>query len=144
MKKVCLYFVSSLLAFCLYFVIVPHESASLMSLKVPEQGWILLNTPEYDCKCLNKEAVAQRCSLKKVFVEILQNSQENTCARVSFFIMLRPEVCNFIKNETLVQVFSCEFCKISKNTPCYREPLVAASVNKMFWLCWGSQCVSSS
>ena len=30
------------------------------------------------------EAVTQRCSVKKVFLEILQNSQENTCARVSF------------------------------------------------------------
>ena len=28
------------------------------------------------------EAVVQRCSVKKVFLEILQNSQENTCARV--------------------------------------------------------------
>ena len=27
------------------------------------------------------EAVAQRCSVKKVFLEILQNSQENTCVR---------------------------------------------------------------
>ena len=27
------------------------------------------------------EAVAQGCSVKKVFLEILQNSQENTCAR---------------------------------------------------------------
>ena len=24
--------------------------------------------------------------------------------------------CNFIKKETLTQVFSCEFCEISKNT----------------------------
>ena len=32
------------------------------------------------------EAVAQRCSVKKVFLEISQNSQENTCARVSFLI----------------------------------------------------------
>ena len=30
------------------------------------------------------EAVAQRCSIKKVFLEISQNSQENTCARVFF------------------------------------------------------------
>ena len=28
------------------------------------------------------EAVAQRCSVKKVFLEICQNLQENTCARV--------------------------------------------------------------
>ena len=29
------------------------------------------------------EAVARRCSVKKVFLEISQNSQENTCARIS-------------------------------------------------------------
>ena len=27
-----------------------------------------------------------------------------------------PEVCNFIKKESLAQVFSCELCKLSKNT----------------------------
>ena len=26
------------------------------------------------------------------------------------------KACNFIKNEALAQVFSCEFCEISKNT----------------------------
>ena len=41
-----------------------------------------------------------------------QNSQENTCARVSFLIGV---ACNFIKKETLAQVFSCEFCEIFKN-----------------------------
>ena len=35
---------------------------------------------------LNPEAVAQKCSVKKVFLEITQNSQENTCARVSFSV----------------------------------------------------------
>ena len=35
--------------------------------------------------------------------------------------------CNFIKKETLVQVFSCEFCGISKNTFSYRTPQVVAS-----------------
>ena len=33
----------------------------------------------------SSEAVIQSCSVKKVFLEISQNSQENTCARVSFF-----------------------------------------------------------
>ena len=37
------------------------------------------------------------------------------------------EACNFIKNETLAQVFSREFCKMSKNTFSYRTLLVAAS-----------------
>ena len=35
---------------------------------------------------------------------------------------------NLIKKETLAQVFSCECCKISKNTFSYRAPPVAASV----------------
>ena len=29
------------------------------------------------------EAVIWRCSVEKVFLEVSQNSQENTCARVS-------------------------------------------------------------
>ena len=41
----------------------------------------------------------------------------------------RPEACNFIKKETLVEVFSCESCEISKNIFSYRAPLVAASGN---------------
>ena len=40
----------------------------------------------------------------------------------------RPQACNFIKIETLAQVFSCEFYETSKNTFFYRIPLVAASV----------------
>ena len=52
------------------------------------------------------------CSVTKVFLEISQSSQENTCARDSFLINCRPEVCNFIKKETLAQVFSCEFVKL--------------------------------
>ena len=72
------------------------------------------------------KAVVRRCSVKNVFFEILPNSQENTCARVSFLIKLH-EACNFIKIETLAQVFFFEFCEISKNTFYYRTPLVAAS-----------------
>ena len=50
---------------------------------------------------------------EKVFLEILQNLQENTLARVSFLIKLEgPKI---LKKETLAQVFSYEFCKISKN-----------------------------
>ena len=53
----------------------------------------------------NTEAVTRRCSAKKMFVKVLQNSQENTCTRVSFLIKLQALACNFIKKETLVQVF---------------------------------------
>ena len=68
-----------------------------------------------------EEAATQRCLQEKVFLEISQNSQENTCARVSFLIKLKA-ACNFIKKENLAQVFSCEFCEISKNT-FFRENL---------------------
>ena len=56
------------------------------------------------------------CSVNKEFQKILQNSPENTCARVSFLIKLKALAGNFIKKETLAQVFSCECYKISKNT----------------------------
>ena len=45
----------------------------------------------------------------KVFLKILQNSQENSCARVSLLIKLQAKACNFIKKGTLAKVFSCEF-----------------------------------
>ena len=35
------------------------------------------------------EAVVRRCSVKKMFLEISQNLQENTCARLSFSIKLQ-------------------------------------------------------
>ena len=38
--------------------------------------------------CCKIEAVIQRCSVK-VFLKILQNSEENPCARVSFLIKLQ-------------------------------------------------------
>ena len=46
----------------------------------------------------------------------------------SLFLIKLPKACIFIKKETLAQVFSCEFCEISKNIFYYRTPLVAASV----------------
>ena len=39
----------------------------------------------------------------------------NMPAKVSFLIKLQAETCNFIKKETLEQVFPCEFFKIFKN-----------------------------
>ena len=51
----------------------------------------------------NAEVVVCSCSVKKVFLEISQNSQENTCARVSVLTKLQAHACNFIKKETLPQ-----------------------------------------
>ena len=43
---------------------------------------------------------------KKVFVKVSQNSQENSCAEVSF-------ACNFNKNGSLELVVSYYFCEIA-------------------------------
>ena len=46
----------------------------------------------------------QRCSIKKLFLKVLQYSQENICAGISFLIKLQA---SFIEKETPTQVFSC-------------------------------------
>ena len=68
------------------------------------------------------------CSVQKVFWKIPENSQESTCARVSFLEKLQVEVCNFIKKETLPQLFYCDFWEIFKNIFCHRTLPVAACV----------------
>ena len=60
---------------------------------------------------LTSEAVARRCSRKKVFLEISQNSQENSCASVSFLIKLQA----LGLGDSGIGVFLW-FCEISKNT----------------------------
>ena len=72
------------------------------------------------------EAVARSCFLKKWFLKISQNSEENTCARASFFnkvaglrsatvLKKRPRCFQFILQRIFEQLF-------------YRTPPVAASV----------------
>ena len=46
-------------------------------------------------KC-SLEEVAQRCSVKKLVLEISQNLQENTCCRVSLLLKLQAKVGSFI------------------------------------------------
>ena len=43
------------------------------------------------------DAVVQRCSVKKKFLKISQNSQENTCAKISFLIKLQASAGCFWK-----------------------------------------------
>ena len=66
-------------------------------------------------KYLNFKNISKKCIRVLGPLEILQNLPENTCARDSLLIKLQA------------QVFSCEFCEISKNTYFYRTPLVATS-----------------
>ena len=75
------------------------------------------------------KAVAQRCSVKKVFLLISENSQGNTCARVlaqntcARDLRKRQENTCARDRKTLAQ----ETSEISKNIFSYRTPPVAAS-----------------
>ena len=60
------------------------------------------------------QTVVRRCSVKKVFLVIAENSQENTCVRVSSLIKL--QVCNFIKKGTLE---ACNFIKKRLRHRCF-------------------------
>ena len=53
------------------------------------------------------KAAVQRCSVKKVFLKILQNLLENI------------QACNFIKKETLTQRFPVNFAKFQEHLPLY-------------------------
>ena len=68
---------------------------------------------------VSTEAATRGVLLKNVFLEISQNSQKNTCVKA----------CNFIKKETLAQLFFCEFFKISKNTFSTEHLQTTASVS---------------
>ena len=63
----------------------------------------------------------------EVFCEkgVLKNVAKFTGKHLCQSLYFNKVACNFIKIETLAQVFSCEFCEISKNTISYRTPPVA-------------------
>ena len=56
----------------------------------------------------------RRCSVRKgVLRNFAKFSGKHLCQ--SLFISCRPQAWNFMKKGTLAQLFSCEFCKTSKN-----------------------------
>ena len=64
----------------------------------------------------------QRCSVKKVFLEILQNSQDSTCARVSFLIKLQAAPATLLKKRLQHRCFPGNFAKFLI-TPVFAENL---------------------
>ena len=117
------------LFFCLFIFSV--KWTLFFSLQKGENCWysVFFQLMPWFCThqfCLSiqsSEVNIRRCSVEKVILKILQNSQEDTCARVSYYWVS-------VKKETLALVFSFEFCKISKNT-FYRTSPVAASESKI-------------
>ena len=75
---------------------------------------------------INEEAFTRRCSVKKVFLKISQNSRENTCARVSFLIK------SYLKKKLWHWCFPVNFAKFS-GTP--------FSIEQLWWLILSMQKV---
>ena len=113
-------------------------------------------TPWKHIKQSFSKAVVRRCSVKKVFLKVSQNSEEITCARVSFLINLQSGtgifLWIFLKNTSggyfwlkfewlnHQQILKFQFkrflpylcwveitCEISENNFLYRVPLVVVS-----------------
>ena len=84
--------------------------------------------PPWKLKLVYSRSSRPECSVKEMFLETLQNSQENTCARDSFFNkVVDLQHATLLKKRLWHRCFFCEFCEISKNTFFNRIHLVAAS-----------------
>ena len=67
-----------------------------------------------------------------IFLNIYRNSHRRCSVKkgvLTRFAKFR-EVCNFIKIETLLQVFSCEFCEMPKNTFFTEHVLTTGSASR--------------
>ena len=84
--------------------------------------------------CDRTEAVTQRCSVEKVFLEISQNSQENTCARVFFLIKLQASGLQpYLKKRHWHRCFPANFAKFLR-TPFFTEHLRCLLLDRAcFW-----------
>ena len=80
----------------------------------------------------------QRCSVKiGALTNFAKFTGKHLCQSLFFnkvaglrpAILLKKKLCNFIKKETLTQLFSYEFCEICKTILLHRTPLVATSVS---------------
>ena len=62
--------------------------------------------------CSVKEVVTRRCSVKKIFFEISQNSQENTCARDTDgdITLLKCKICRKYTTQIRTEARSHNLC----------------------------------
>ena len=65
---------------------------------------------------------------------VLRNVTKFTGKHLCQSLFFKPQACNFIKKETLAQVFFCEFCDISKNT-FFTEDLLATTSDEHSLMC---------
>ena len=100
--------------YCFQPFVLPTFGSSNRSYKVActfHLGHVSLGLTPTSTRCFISRSSRSEIFCKKDVLRISQNSQEDACARVSFLINLQEPAWNFIKKETLAQVFSCEFCE---------------------------------
>ena len=61
----------------------------------------IFSIPLCSTKKMNYGSTHQRCSVKKAFLKISPNSQENSCSRISFFHLMRGKEKNWDKLENV-------------------------------------------
>ena len=105
-----------------------------------QRGMSLCNTFFILCACFN--IITQVLGIEPSIKQYQSHSQlgfsfKNWTLR---FLLSALWASNFIKKETLAQVFSCEFCEISKYTFSYMTHPVAASSSQIraFLICFMS------
>ena len=74
----------------------------------------------------NRNSHQKRYVRKGVLRNFVKFSGKRMCQSLFFNKVTSLRPCNIIKKEILAEVFSCEFCEISKNTFSCRAPPVAA------------------
>ena len=66
---------------------------------------------------MDQEAITRTFSVKKLFLKILQNSQESICVGVSFLIKLQEVKLKLeLFLNGYIKVISCKFLGITKST----------------------------
>ena len=98
------------------------QNKKVVHLFIPNSANFLYQTNQWTCYYKLIEAVVRRCSVKKVFLEISQNSQENTCVRVSFLIKLQAAPATLLKKRLWHRCFPVNFAKFLR-TPFLKEHL---------------------
>ena len=84
------------------------------------------------------ETVVRRCSVKKVLLEMSQNSQENACVRVSFFNKVADVKCaTLLKKRLWDRCFPVNFAKFLR-TPFLIEQLLWLLLNFLKAKAWTS------
>ena len=75
----------------------------------------------------------ERCSVKKVFLEISRNSRENTCARVSFLIKLQASGGCFCRFPTYLKNKNSRIPLIKGVHNKFQNDITAAKISEYFY-----------